>query len=58
MEQPECNNYPRYRGGIHMPNTDWSKLSALQLGRYAEYFAKMEFASYGLEVYTTEVDTV
>ena len=28
----------------------------LQLGRYAEYFAKMEFASYGLEVYTTEVD--
>jgi hypothetical protein len=39
-----------------MPNTDWSKLSSLQLGRYAEYFAKMEFASYGLEVYTTEVD--
>lgn len=39
-----------------MPNTDWSKLSALQMGRYAEYFAKMEFASYGLEVYTSEVD--
>ncbi|MBN6185650.1 DUF4365 domain-containing protein [Aneurinibacillus sp. BA2021] len=39
-----------------MPNTDWTKLSSLQLGRYAEYFAKMEFASYGLEVYTTEVD--
>jgi hypothetical protein len=39
-----------------MPNTDWAKLSSLQLGRYAEYFAKMEFASYGMEVYTTEVD--
>ena len=39
-----------------MPNTDWSKLNSLQLGRYAEYFAKMEFASYGLEVYTCEVD--
>jgi hypothetical protein len=39
-----------------MPNTDWSRLSHLQLGRYAEYFAKMEFASYGLEVFMTEVD--
>ncbi len=39
-----------------MPNTVWSKLNSLQLGRYAEYFAKMEFASYGLEVYTCEVD--
>jgi hypothetical protein len=39
-----------------MPNTDWTRLNALQLGRYAEYFAKMEFASYGLEVYTSEVD--
>lgn len=35
---------------------DWSKLNPLQLGRYAEYFAKMEFASYGLEVYSSEVD--
>jgi hypothetical protein len=39
-----------------MPNTDWTKLNPLQLGRYAEYFAKMEFASYGVEVYTSEVD--
>ena len=39
-----------------MPNTNWSKLSHLQLGRYAEYYAKMEFASYGYEVYTSEVD--
>ncbi len=39
-----------------MPSTNWSKLNHLQLGRYAEYYAKMEFASYGLEVYTSEVD--
>ena len=39
-----------------MPNKNWSKLSTMQIGRYAEYYAKMEFASYGLEVYTSEVD--
>ena len=39
-----------------MPNTKWSELNNLQLGRYAEYYAKMEFASYGFEVYTSEVD--
>lgn len=39
-----------------MPNNDWSLLNTLQLGRYAEYFAKMEFASYGLEIYSSEVD--
>ena len=39
-----------------MPNTIWSRLSHLQLGRYAEYYAKMEFASYGYDVYTSEVD--
>jgi hypothetical protein len=39
-----------------MSNTDWSKLNGLQLGRYAEYYAKMEFASYCLDVYTSEVD--
>lgn len=39
-----------------MPNTNWSILNSLQLGRYAEYYAKMEFASYGFEVYTSEVD--
>lgn len=43
-------------GEIAITNTDWSRLNSLQLGRYAEYFAKMEFASYGLEVYTSEVD--
>ena len=39
-----------------MPNMNWTRLNSLQLGKYAEYFAKMEFASYGLEVYTSEVD--
>lgn len=39
-----------------MSNNDWSLLNTLQLGRYAEYFAKMEFASYGLEIYSSEVD--
>lgn len=39
-----------------MPCTEWSNLTPLQLGRYAEYYAKMEFASYGYEVFTSEVD--
>lgn len=43
-------------GGLFMPNTKWFDLSPLQLGKYAEYYAKMEFASYGYDVYTSEVD--
>lgn len=39
-----------------MPNMNWSDLSHLQLGQYGEYYAKMEFASYGYDVYTSEVD--
>ena len=39
-----------------MPNLIWSALKSQQLGKYAEYYAKMEFASYGFEVYTSEVD--
>ncbi|MDX5981234.1 DUF4365 domain-containing protein [Exiguobacterium profundum] len=39
-----------------MPNFNWEHLNHLQLGRYAEYYAKMEFASYGCDVYTSEVD--
>jgi len=39
-----------------MPKTKWSELSSMQLGRYAEYYAKMEFTSYGFDVYTSEVD--
>ena len=42
-----------------MPNMNWAALSResrQKLGAYGEYFAKMELASYGLDVYTSEVD--
>lgn len=39
-----------------MPNTKWSDLTPMQLGQYGEYYAKMEFTSYGYDVYTSEVD--
>ena len=35
---------------------DWGKLNHLQLGRYAEYYAKMEFTLLGFDVYEPEVD--
>lgn len=28
----------------------------MQLGKYAEYYSKMEFTSYGYDVYTSEID--
>ncbi len=34
----------------------WSQLNHLQLGRYAEYLAKMEFTLFGFDVYSAEVD--
>ncbi len=39
-----------------MERYKWSRLSPLQVGRYAEYLAKMEFTLYGFDVYTAEVD--
>jgi len=39
-----------------MPKLKWSHLNNLQLGRYAEYYAKMDFASYGYQVFQAEVD--
>lgn len=39
-----------------MHRTNWKDLSSMQIGRYGEYFAKMEFTSYGFDVYTSEVD--
>lgn len=39
-----------------MSNNNWSKLTHLQLGRYGEYFAKMEFTKKGFDVYSAEVD--
>ena len=35
---------------------NWSKLNSLQLGKFGEYFTKMEFTKEGFDVYTTEVD--
>lgn len=34
----------------------WSRLNKQQVGKYSEYFVKMELTMYGFEVYTTEVD--
>jgi len=39
-----------------MKKYDWSYLAPLQVGRYAEYFVKMEFTLHGFEVYEPEVD--
>lgn len=39
-----------------MDRYDWSRLNHLQVGRYAEYFVKMEFALFGFDIYTAEVD--
>jgi hypothetical protein len=39
-----------------MPRYIWSKLNNLQVGKFAEYFVKMELAMYGFLVYCTEVD--
>lgn len=39
-----------------MPSLYWNALNSMQLGKYAEYYAKMELSSYGLDVYTSEVD--
>ncbi|CAF1812269.1 DUF4365 domain-containing protein [Bacillus subtilis] len=39
-----------------MPNMNWSKLNNLQLGRYGEYYAMMDFASYGYQIFSSEVD--
>ena len=39
-----------------MPRFSWAKLNNQQIGRYAEYFVKMEFTMHGFQVYTAEVD--
>ncbi len=39
-----------------MPNLAWSRLNHLQIGKYAEYLCKLEFISYGLDVYAPEID--
>jgi len=44
------------RGGLVADKYQWSALTHLQVGRYAEYFVKMEFTLHGFDVYTSEVD--
>ncbi len=39
-----------------MKRYEWSKLNHQQIGRYAEYFVKMEFTMFGFDVYSAEVD--
>jgi len=39
-----------------MSKYNWKRLNRLQLGRYAEYFVKMEFTLCGFDVYGSEVD--
>ena len=34
----------------------WGGLNSRQLGKYAEYFVKMELTMHGLDIYTSEVD--
>lgn len=34
----------------------WNNLNGLQIGKYAEYFVKMEFTQFGFDVYSSEVD--
>jgi hypothetical protein len=35
---------------------EWSRLNHLQIGKYAEYLAKMTFTLHGYDVYTSEID--
>ena len=44
---PVMQNHEKY---------DWSRLNHLQVGKYAEYFVKMECVLYGFDVYSAEVD--
>lgn len=39
-----------------MKKLQWSHLNHLQLGKLAEYLVKLEFVSYGLDIYVSEVD--
>src|SRR5262245_19891966 len=45
----------RERAQKTMP-TRWSHLSDQRLGKYAEYYTKMEFTLHGFDVYGAEVD--
>lgn len=39
-----------------MERYDWQRLNHLQVGKFSEYFVKMEFTLYEFDIYTSEVD--
>lgn len=39
-----------------MGRYEWSNLNKLQVGKFAEYYVKMEFTMLGFDVYASEVD--
>jgi hypothetical protein len=39
-----------------MQRYDWKCLNPRQIGKYAEYFVKMELTMHGLDIYSSEVD--
>ena len=43
-----------------MYNLNWSRsdLTRQKLGTFCEYYAKMSLASYGVSIYTSEVDDI
>src|SRR5437867_1037496 len=41
---------------LQLKKYNWRGLNKFQLGRYAEYFVKMEFTLLGFDVYVPEVD--
>lgn len=48
----------KIKGIDEMYNRCWSRkeLTSKKLGEFAEYYAKMALASYGMDIYTSEVD--
>lgn len=54
--KPLFNCKTRIVKGVKLRKYEWSALNKLQLGKYAEYFVKMEFTQYGFDVYSSEVD--
>ncbi len=48
--------YAPRAGDVTKTQYDWSRLDRGQVGRYAEYYVKMEFTRFGFDVYTSEVD--
>jgi hypothetical protein len=47
---------PNGQEGPVVARYNWRRMNHLQVGRFAEYFVKMEFSLYGFEVYSAEVD--